>query len=232
MRNEIECPFLGILGWEDTRNAKLYGSLATPGTFPFPFIYRHIEGACYETIITNRSQNVLDNFIMAAQTMQREGAGAITTSCGFNSIFQNELADAVSIPVFTSALLQIPLVYAMLNRKCAIGIITADSTHLTNEHLFRAGIPKAISVHVTGIEQTPAYNQICNLSGHEQIDVERFRRDVITLAKTLIERNPDIGAVVLEMTILHMFSKDIKKATGLPVFDIVQLARYVFASII
>ena len=231
MLNQIEGPFLGILGWEDTRNASLYGSLAASGTFPFPFVYQHIEGACYETIIANPSQNVLEKFIAAAQTMQREGAGAITTSCGFNSIFQRELADAVSVPVFTSALLQVPWVHSMLNRERSIGIITFDSTRLTHDHLLRAGVPKTIPVHVTGIEQTPAYNEICKLSAHDRIDEEQFRRDVVSLAKSLVDRHPDIGAVVLEMTILHMFPKDTRNATGRPVFDIVQLAKYVFAGV-
>jgi hypothetical protein len=231
MPNEIERPFLGILGWEDTRNANLYGSLATPGTFPFPFIYRHVKGACYESIIANPSQQVLDNFKAASKTMEQEGAGAITTSCGFNSIFQRELADAVSVPVFTSALIQIPWMHHMLNSKYSIGIITANSSHLTTNHLLRAGIPESIRVYVAGIEQTPAYEHICNLSPSDHFDKAQFRRDIVNLAKDLIDRHPDIGSVVLEMTILHIFSEEIRKAIHRPVFDIVQLAKFVFDSV-
>ncbi len=37
-----------------------------------------------------------------AKEVEKEGVRAITTSCGFNAIFQEALANAVNIPVFTS----------------------------------------------------------------------------------------------------------------------------------
>ena len=42
------------------------------------------------------------------------GAEAITTNCGFLSLFQAELAAAVRVPVATSSLMQVPWVQATL----------------------------------------------------------------------------------------------------------------------
>ena len=224
-------PTLGILGWEDSANQHLLGSLAAPGTFPFPVIYEHVKGACYETIIENPDSLVLDNMIAAARSMEHVGIRAITTSCGFNAIVQDELSDAVNIPVFTSSLLQVPLIYRMLSASQSIGILTVDSRHLTSQHLINAGIPADIPVQVVGIENTAAQSNICHCRDPLGIDIEGFRRDVVNLACQLVENNPQTGAIVLEMTILHVFSEDIRQATGLPLFDIVQFAKYIHASV-
>ena len=42
------------------------------------------------------------------------GAEAITTNCGFLSLFQREMAAHVGVPVATSSLMQVPWVQAML----------------------------------------------------------------------------------------------------------------------
>ncbi len=224
-------PVIGILGWEDLNNVKIHGSLATPGTFSFPVLFKPVTGACFETVIAHPDRHVLENMISTARTMEKSGVKAITTSCGFNAIFQSELSEAVNIPVFASALILIPLIANMLNSLQKIGIITADKNHLTPEHLKKAGVPDQTSVCVYGIEETAAYMNTCKSLKPELLDVERFRKDVIGIAELMVAENPDLGAIVLECTILHVYSKDIKTATGLPVFDIVTLTNYIYSSI-
>ena len=63
--------------------------------------------------------------IKTAREMEKDGIRAITTSCGFNAVFQSELSNSVSVPVFTSSLLQVPMVYRMLGKGYLVGIITA-----------------------------------------------------------------------------------------------------------
>src|SRR5919198_842274 len=48
--------------------------------------------------------------IQGARELERGGVRAITTNCGFLAMFQRELAAAVSVPVFTSTLMLVPLV--------------------------------------------------------------------------------------------------------------------------
>jgi len=52
------------------------------------------------------------------------------------------------------------------------------------------------------------------------IDLRKLEREVTEKAKQLVTRCPDIGAIVLECTDLPPFASSIKKATGLPVFDV------------
>ena len=55
-------------------------------------------------------------------------------------IMQQELANAVDLPVCTSSLLQVPVVLRTLRKGSAVGIVTADRRHLTAAHLRQAGI--------------------------------------------------------------------------------------------
>ena len=50
---------------------------------------------------------------------KREGAKAITTSCGFLVLLQRELQDAVRVPMVTSSLLQLPAAAGRSSRKSA-----------------------------------------------------------------------------------------------------------------
>ena len=65
--------------------------------------------------------------------MEEEGIQAITTSCGFNAVFQTELSKAVPVPVFTSALLQIPFIKNLIGDR-PIGVLTANGKALTRKH--------------------------------------------------------------------------------------------------
>lgn len=224
-------PVIGILGWEDMNNANIYGSLAAPGTFPFPVLFMPVAGACFETVISHPDSRVLDNMICTARTMEKAGIKAITTSCGFNAIFQSELSAAVDIPVFTSSLIMIPFISNMLNSRRKIGIITADKNHLTIGHLKKAGIPDPAPVCIFGIEKIEAYKHFCESLHPERLDTRSFRSDVIAISEQMASENPDLGAIVLECTILHVFSNDIKNVTGLPVFDIVTLTHYIYRCI-
>ena len=60
----------------------------------------------------NAAAGLLDAFLAAAAELVDDGAEAITTNCGFLSLFQAELAAHVRVPVATSALIQVPWVQA------------------------------------------------------------------------------------------------------------------------
>ena len=229
INNNQDKPVVGILGWEAQANEQLFGSLARPDTFSFPVLYEHIAGACYETVISNPDPKVLVSMIKAARKMESIGVKAITTSCGFNALHQQELANCVSLPVFSSTLILVPLIYKMLRNEQQVGILTADKAHLTREHLQRSGIPDSIPTCVYGIEHTSAFTNICLNPRPELFTAEQHREEVIAICRDMIENN-NVGAIVLEMTVLHAFSKDIKQAVNLPVFDIVNLTNFVYQS--
>jgi len=227
---------IGILCWEEgcsprglAQLEKLPGNSTNPETFDFPVTYGRIKGANIHTILENPCQQVLQSMIDEARKMEARGIRAITTSCGFNAVFQRELADSVRVPVFTSSLMQIPLVQTMLAKQQTVGVITAKKLALTEKHLQRVGIKDQRSIHIEGLDAGTEWNKIF-ISPNQEIDIPAIKNDLVHIACSMM-KNADIGAFVLECTDLPPFADAIRKATGRPVFDFVTLTNYIYQAI-
>lgn len=224
---------IGILCWEAGQVPRglvqlesLKGNSTNPDSYDYPVRFCRVKGANIETILENPDRKVLARMIEAARAMVAEGARAITTSCGFNAIFQEELADALDVPVFTSSLLQVPFVVRTLGRGGEIGVITAKKAALREDHFRAVGITSEIPVKIFGMEECPEFNKIF-VAPDEDVDLNVIREEVVGTALRAIEENPKIGAFVLECTDLPPFAREIRKATGRPVFDFITLVDYV-----
>jgi Asp/Glu/hydantoin racemase len=227
---------IGILGWEaghkDTLSQfeQMAGNIANPDTFDFPVIYKRVKGAYYQTVVVQPNVQVLESMIQAARELEQEGIMAIATSCGFNAIFQRELANAVGVPVFSSSLIQVPLAHRMLKEGCRVGIVTADREQLTKQHLEGAGITSTMPVAIRGVEATKEFSKV-RADPNAVLDVTRFQEDVVGVAEALVREERDVGAIVLECTDLPPFAAAIRRAIGLPVFDIVTLTNMIYESV-
>ncbi len=234
MKNKVknEKAKIGVLCWENTSNSlspfeKIPGHIQHPETFNFPVKYERIKGANFNTVVKNPSKEVLENMVKVSKRFEKEGIKAVTTSCGFNSIFQKELASKVNIPVFTSSLLQIPLVAKMIKDESYIGVLTADKNSLTKKHMETVDIDDSISIDIAGVQNTETFSSLRD--GVEiEFSEEKFCNELLSVTKNLINNNNQIEAIVLECTDLSPFSEDIKKISNLPVYDIVSLTKWVY----
>jgi Asp/Glu/hydantoin racemase len=230
-------PLLGILGWEagnDDTLAQLEsipGNIAHRDTFVFPVRYLRVRGACFETVVVRPSQAICGAMIAAARELEGEGVRAIATGCGFNALFQRELADSVSVPVFASSLLQVPVIHRMLKKDQLVGVITADSSSLTQRHLEAVGITPDTPLAIRGIEGTEEFSRV-RADPEAVVDAGRMQAEVVDVALSLIRAHPRTGAILLECTDLPPFAATIRRATRLPVFDIVTMACWVLDSIV
>lgn len=203
------------------------GNSTNPKSYPFPVRMVQVKGANAQTVIIHPSQAVLSDMIRISKEMiEKENIRAVTTSCGFNAVFQKELAEALSVPVFTSALLQVPFVQNMIGFRRTVGVITANKAALTEAHLRACGITEDMNVEVMGLEDAPEWGKIFD-QPDEAFDIEAVSREIIGVAKEGARRNPDMGAIVLECTDLPPYAKRISEATGLPVFDFVSMMGHV-----
>jgi len=90
---------IGILCWEGGQVAKgllqletLVGNSTNPASYAFPIVRKQVKGANVRTILENPDREVLKTMIGDAKAMvAADGVKAITTSCGFNAVFQREL---------------------------------------------------------------------------------------------------------------------------------------------
>ena len=214
----------------DTQFPRIPGDMGNAATFPFPVRYHRVPGADPDLVVRRGAAALLPAFVAGARALAAEGVGAITTNCGFLSKFQRELAAEVAVPVFTSSLLLVPLVHRMLPPARRVGIMTVSAATLTSEHLAGAGIPPDLPIAVAGMENEKEFTRVL-LGDEMELDVDLARAEHVTVARRLVAEHPDIGAIVLECTNMPPYAADVRRETGLPVFDIVSLVTMVHAAI-
>jgi Asp/Glu/hydantoin racemase len=208
---------LGILMLE-ARFPRIPGDMGNGTTWPFPVLYRVVRGASPEKVVVGGAAGLLPDFIAAAEELVALGAEAITTNCGFLSLFQAELAAAVRVPVATSSLLQVPWVQAMLPPGKRVGVVTVNKAGLTPRHLAAAGVP--LDTPVVGTEGGREFFRVLIKAESEDMDVALARADILDAGRALVAAHPEVGAVVLECTNMPPYAADLAEALGLPVYDI------------
>jgi hypothetical protein len=215
---------IGVLMLE-ARFPRIPGDMGNARTFPFPVLYHVVPGASPLRVVREPDADLLRPFIAGARALEAAGVQAITTNCGFLIRYQAELARAVAVPVFTSSLLQVPLLLRMLPPQRSVGIITIDAGALTSDDLAAAGITPGMPVHIGGLEGEGHFTDAI-LNDRLELDVDRCAEEHVRVARRLVDTYPDIGAYVLECTNMPPYAERIQRATGLPVFDIVTLTGW------
>jgi len=215
---------IGILMLE-SKFPRIPGDMGNATTWNFPVLYKVVKNASPDAVVRKGDRNLLELFITAAKELEKEGVRAITTNCGFLAMFHNEMASAVNVPVFTSSLMQVPLVYAMLKPTQKVGIITINSKALSQKHLGAVGVDKVPHV-ILGTEDEEEFTRAI-LDNEMELDVEKSKADLVKVAARLISDNPDVGAIVLECTNMMPYAAAIQEKVGLPVFDIYTLVQMV-----
>ncbi len=221
---------IGIL-MLDTVFPRIPGDIGHAETFPFPVLYHKVRNAFPTRVVREGDPGLLEGFIEGARALEANGVQAITTGCGFLALFQRQLAEAVRVPVFTSALMLVPAVARMLGPDRAVGIMTVDSASLGPRHLSAAGIAEEIPIVIAGLEKGRAFTPVL-LDNELELDVDAARREHVEVARDLIERHPEVGAIVLECTNMPPYAQAIRETAGRPVFDITTLIRMVHAALV
>src|SRR5262249_30538549 len=132
---------LGILMLE-TRFPRIPGDIGNALTWPFPVLYHVVRGASPDRVVRHPAHGLLPALIASAWGLVGLGADGITSGCGFLSLFQREIAQALGVPVAISSLMQVPLVERLLPAGKRVGILTISAAALSAEHLDAAGVPR------------------------------------------------------------------------------------------
>jgi len=221
-------PTIGVICLE-TAFTKIPGHIRNPATFDFPVRYRPVAGATPQRVVNERDPALLEPFCQAARDLEADGVAAITSGCGFLVLFQRELADAVSVPVFASSLLQLPMVHRMLTGGQRVGVLTANKAALTQDHLATIGA-ESVPISVVGLEGSSEFREVMMEGRRIELDVERLREQVLAAVEPLAAE-PELGALVLECTDVVPYASDLQRLLGVPVFYIVTLTNHVYASL-
>jgi hypothetical protein len=224
---------IGILVLETTYPA-VPGNVANASTYNFPVRYKVLEGIpsdwwCDEEGASQRRQDI---FIEKAMELEKEGVRAITTGCGFFAKYQQATSDALTIPVFTSPLLLVPMVSKMIGKNKRVGIITAGENHLKGPFLENVGIDASVPIAVDGMADKEEFSQTIVFEKKAEMDVAKVEAEVVDVAKRLVAKYPDIGTLVFECSDLPPFAKSVQEVVNLPVFDFISLINMVYSAVV
>lgn len=191
-------------------------------TFSYPVRYQ-ITGTSFMDLVDG-SDEARAKLLAACRALKDDGCRGLVADCGLMSLYQADVAREVGLPFVGSSLCQIPLVWQLVGCTGKIGIVTGHSAFLKEHHLRASGWREDIPLAIEGMENRPHFAQIV-IRGGTDLDVEKMRADVVGAARSLVERSPDVRAVILECSNLATYTKDVSEAIGLPVFDTVSAAN-------
>jgi len=208
----VATAFLGIV-MLDTRFPRPLGDIGHPGTFERAGIevrYLRVPGATPERVVRQADAALASPLVQALQALAAQGAGMLSTSCGFLAAHQRLFERSLACPVISSSLLQC----AGLERP---GILTFDAAALTSAVLQGAGVPEGTPIE--GLAPGCELHRTI-LGNAAEMDLAAAERDVVQAAQRLVARHPEIEHIVFECTNLPPYRAAVEAATGRPVHDI------------
>ncbi len=204
------------------------GSIADPASFAYDVRYLAVPGAWTENV-TGGDRAVLAAYVESARRMVAEGCRAVTTTCGFTSLFQAEVSAAVPAPVAMSSLSLLPLLERLIPPGGRIAIVTFDASRLTEAHCQGAGWSLTTSkVAIAGIEGSESWQEM--FKPEPGFTRDMLARDVMTALDGLRAHHADIRAVLLECAFFPIVADDVRARTGLPVVDFLTVGDLLMAS--
>jgi hypothetical protein len=217
---------LGIILLDDTFPA-FPGDVRNPSAYPYPIQYEIAEGlSIAELVLDPDKDKYLDGIIRAARKLEKMGCKAILGECGYFAWFQQEVADAVNVPVFLSSLLQVGWAQQLIGRNKVVGLLMSMKKSLMDRHLRGAGIDPASNLVVGGAMDGGRCRQFYNLWSCEGERpavpfalYQEAERDFVAIGLEFQQAHPSMGAMVLECTGFPPFARALQRAIGIPVFS-------------
>ncbi len=197
---------------------KLPGNPALAGTYQYHVMYARVPGKTPE----EWKQSVAD----VAREMEGQGARFIVAGCSELACCQKEAKEAVNIPVYLSALCEVPWVLVALGASQTLGIITQAAKNITKELMVTCGAAES-SYERCVVADSEGYETFSSLAAKpNRYHAGKLRNEILDIAEKLRTRNPDLGAILIECPDVMPFAADIQAATNLPVYDTISLVDY------
>jgi hypothetical protein len=207
----------------DTKWPRPPGDTGNAFTWPFPVLYKVVKGATARVVIHEKGGGLGPAFLDAATELVREGADGITTTGGFLAIFQKQLAEHVQVPVAASSLLQVPVVQRLLPPGRRVGVLSVHGDRITPEHWDAVGAP-----HDTPVMGTEGGREFTRVMLNDEIDMDyaAAERDILEAGEKLLERHPEVGAIVTENHNMAPYAAALNRRLRIPVYTVYTLVTW------
>ena len=207
--------FFGLLRLQ-SQFPRPIGDSSNPQTHAFEVRVRIVSDATVGRIVFDGGQALVPQFIDGANALIADGAIAIGTSCGFMAHHQDEIAKALPVPFISSALLHLNALRVAHPDTARFGIITFSEATLVSAPWFHSLAPK--STLVVGLDEDSHLYQVIKYD-KAHLDASRAAAGVEQAARTLMAREPNLTAIVLECTNLGPYKNVVEGICNIPVLD-------------
>lgn len=220
---------IGIVYIDEVNYPMVPGNVNNGFTYKYPVLLRPILNLEPERLFANDptiGQDVID---VAREMVQKDGIRALSSGCGFFGNYQQEVADALDIPVGLSPMVMVPWIETLIKSSQKIGVLTANSEAF-NENIFRqCKVQDPSRLIVRGLRYEPHFSAIPQQRGY--FDNNGVCREVVGKAMEILEENENVGAILLECSDMPPYANAIQMATQLPVFDFITLINFLANSV-
>lgn len=214
------------------------GDIRNASAYPFPIQYEIAEGVDIYKLVRGtgaEKAELLAPIVAAARKLERMGCRAIAAECGYFAWFQQEIAAAVSVPVFASSLLQIPLAQTVIGHTRTVGVLMSGLRFLDERHLTAVGAAPGTNYVVHGAMDDRRIPQFDNLWNADlrpdppEADYAQAEDEIVAVAAEFARAHPRMGAMVLECTGFQPFGRAIQREIEMPVFSWSTLLDYAYS---
>lgn len=214
-----EKPAVGVLMLAG-RMADVPGCMASDASFAHPVHRKVVSGSS----TPRRPADIppmLPNYLDAARELRDDGVDVITANCGLLALAQQQVADAVDVPVVLSSLIAVPTVARMIGPHRRVGILTFFVDAVGEENFTACGWSSSeFPVSVAGVGRYRSWNRFLETKEMDGELRARLRDDLLEVITEFLARESDIGALVSECTMLPAVLSELRPLIPVPVFDI------------
>jgi hypothetical protein len=204
------------------------GDVDNASTYRYPVLYKVVPGLSTAACLRG-APDLAAAAVEAARELEGQGVRAISSDCGFMLQFQEAVREAVRLPVLMSSLLQLPMIASSIAPSRAIAVITANSDNLTADFLARNGIRVPNKLIILGLQHEPEFKSSV-LDEKGSIDAGLVEAEILKVTRQAQKAHPNLGAILLECSMLPPYARALQDELALPVFDFVTMIDTLYAA--
>lgn len=197
------------------------GDVTNASTYDYPVLFKTYTDVDL-TKVACGDQSEAGNVIKAVQDMNQQGVKGISGDCGFLLNYLDKATEHADVPLFMSSLQLLPLAAQTIGKDQAIAILTPCPEQMTPALLSKAGFNGEREIIPLGLQDCEEFNNKL-MQESDSVDSDKVEAEMVVLTTNALQKNPQIGAFLLECSMLPPYAKAIREATGRPVLDFISM---------
>jgi hypothetical protein len=201
------------------------GSLRHPDTFTGGSVCATVTGASAAAVLGDSRGRLAPSYLASARELRGRGAQVLTANCGYAISYQEAVARELDIPVALSSLVLVAPLARLFGGR--LGVLTFDRECLDEARRADAGWPAGVRIAIGDVQSSAEWRKLASANPPE-LDLELLRRDLLDIALPFAA-GEELAALLLECTGMVPFRREVARACGLAVFDVLSAVELVAA---